>query len=137
MRRLNKIYKPEAPELLASHNDYLKELSLRIMRTRDQQLLKDVHKWFEVDLRGAGVTPDPTTYFLMIQASLKEQIAKKAERTVRRYLELAKEAGLRDEVMNVMLNLMNEQDLGRVTSVCHIVGTCLLSSDMSLDCSHV
>ena len=117
MRRLNKIYKPEALELLASHNDYLKELSLRIMRTRDQQLLKGLHRWFEVDLRGAGLTPDPMTYFLMIQASLKEQTAKKSERAVRRYLQLANEAGLTDEVMKVMLGLMNEQDFGRVTSV--------------------
>ena len=117
MRRLNKIYKPEAPELLASHNDYLRELSLKIMRTRDQQLLKGLHKWFEVDLRGAGLTPDPMTYFFMIQASLKEQSAKKAERAIRRYLQLAKSAGLTGEVMRVMLGLMNEQDFGRATSV--------------------
>ena len=117
MRRLNKIYKPEALELLACHNDYLKEVSLRIMRTRDQQLLKDVHKWFEVDLRGAGVTPDPITYLLMIQASLTERDTKKADRTIRRYLQLAQEAGLRDELMKVMLGLIDEQDFGRVTSV--------------------
>ncbi len=137
MRRLNKIYKAEAPELLASHNDYLRELTFRIMRTRDQQLLKDVHKWFEVDLRGAGVTPDPLTYFFLIQASLKEQVAKKADRTVRRYLQLAKAAGLQDEVMKVMLGLMNEQDFGRVTSVSYIVRTVLSSSNICLDCSHV
>ena len=129
MRRLNKIYKPEAPELLASHNDYLRELIFKIMRTRDQQLLKDVHKWFEVDLRGAGVPPDPLTYFLMIQASLKEQVAKKADRTVRRYLQLAKAAGLRDEVMKVMLGLMNEQDFGRVTSVSYVEWIVISSSN--------
>ncbi len=137
MRRLNKIYKPEAPELLACHNDYLRELSLRVMRTRDQQLLKAVHRWFEVDLRGAGVTPDPTTYFLVIQATLKERAAKKAERTVRRYLQLAEEAGLRDEVLKVMLGLMDEQDFGRVTSVSHRGMAASSPSNICLDCSHV
>lgn len=137
MRRLNKIFKPEEPELLACHNNYLRELSLRIMRTRDQQLLKDLHRWFEVDLRGAGVTPDPTTYFLMIQASLKEPAAKKAERTVRRYLQFAKEAGLRDEVMKVMLGYMDEQDFGRVTSVSHIAVADFSPSNKRVDCSYV
>ena len=120
MRRLNKIHKSDAPELLACHNNYLRELSLAIMRTRDEQLLKSIHKWFEVDLRGVGVTPDPITYFCMIQASLKQRDSKKAERAIRRYLQLAMEAGLRDEVMKVMLGLMNEQDFGRITSVSQI-----------------
>ena len=136
MRRLNKIYKPEASELIAFHNDYLRELSLRIMRTRDQQLLRGVHKWFEVDLRGTGVTPDPMTYFLMIQASLKEQIPKKAERAVRRYLQLANQAGLTDEVIKVMLGLMNEQDFGRVTSVSLTEGISESPADQRLDCSN-
>lgn len=137
MRRLNKIFKPEEPELLSYHNNYLRELSLKIMRTRDRQLLKDVHRWFEVDLRGVGVIPDPTTYFLMIQASLKEPVAKKAQRTVRRYLQFAKEAGLRDEVMKVMLEFMDEQDFGRVTSVSHTAVVDLSLSKICLDCSYV
>lgn len=137
MRRLNKIFKPGEPELLSYHNNYLRELSLKIMRTRDRQLLKDVHRWFEVDLRGVGVIPDPTTYFLMIQASLKEPAAKKAQRTVRRYLQFAEEAGLRDEVMKVMLEFMDEQDFGRVTSVSRTAVVDLPLSKICPDCSDV
>lgn len=117
MRRLNEIYKPKAPELLAAHNIYLRELVLRVVKTKDQEVLKGIHKWFEVDLRGMLVVPDATTYALMIQAALQESNVKKIDRTVRRYVSLADEAGIRDMVMQIMLVISNEQDIGRVTQV--------------------
>lgn len=117
MRRLNEIYKPKAPELLAAHNSYLRELVLKVVKTKDQQVLKDIHKWFEVDLRGVLVVPDATTYALMIQAALQESNVKKINRTVRRYMSLADKAGVRDLVMQIMLVISNEQDIGRVTQV--------------------
>lgn len=118
MRRLNEIYRPDTPQLLAAHNEYLRELIDRITNTKDQQLLKDLHKWFEVDLRGVGVVPDATTYALMIKAALQELDPKKVNRTIRRYMSLAAAvAGMQDRVMEIMLLLLNEQDIGRVTRV--------------------
>ena len=101
VRRLNQIYKADAPGLLAAHNDYVKELTHRIVRTGDQQLLQDLQRWFEVDLYGTGVMPDEVTYALMIQASLQTLGSKKA-RTVRRYVGLAENAGLHKETMELL-----------------------------------
>lgn len=117
MRRLNEIYRSDTPQLLAAHNEYLRELVDRISYTKDQQLLKKLHKWFEVDLRGARVIPDATTYALMIKATLQELDPKKINRTIRRYMSLAAVAGMRDRMMETMLLLLNEQDIGRVTQV--------------------
>ncbi|KAL2039959.1 hypothetical protein N7G274_007362 [Stereocaulon virgatum] len=104
VRRLNQIYRADAPGLLAAHNDYVKELTHRIVRTGDQQLLQVLQQWFEVDLYGKGVMPDEVTYASMIQASLQTTGSKKP-RTVRRYVGLAKEAGLHKETMELLSTL--------------------------------
>lgn len=120
MRRLNEIYKPNALELVKAHNDYLRELVQKLRHSKDPRILKRIHKWFEVDLRGIGVVPDATTYALMIQAALQESSYKKVDRTVRRYMFLADEAGVRHNVMQVLLLMFSEQDIGRITEVCTI-----------------
>ncbi len=101
MRRLNQIYKPGAPGLLAAHNEYVKELSYRISQTKDQHLLQHLQRWFIVDLKEAGVEPDAEIYAWMIQASLQTSGSRK-DRTVRRYINLAKEAGIYDETMDLL-----------------------------------
>ncbi|KAL9009782.1 MAG: hypothetical protein Q9173_005218 [Seirophora scorigena] len=117
MRRLNAIYQPNAPTLLAAHNDYIRECAWKIASSTNQDLLKDLQKWFEVDLRGRGTIPDVTTYAFMIQATLHDASASRSNRSVRRYLHLAEEAGLRDDLMNALLSVLNEQDFGRVTRI--------------------
>lgn len=72
MRRLNAIYKPDSPALLAAHNDYIRQTAWKIVSTRDQRLLKNLQAWFEVDLRARGVSPNATTYAFMIQAVLQD-----------------------------------------------------------------
>ena len=121
VRRLNQIYKTDAPGLLAAHNDYVKELSHRIVQTGDQQLLQDLQRWFEVELCGTGVMPTEVTYALMIQASLQASDAKKA-RTVRRYVGLAEKAGLVEETME-LLSALERTGVANAnsTSVCHCI----------------
>ncbi|KAL8720058.1 MAG: hypothetical protein Q9225_003026 [Loekoesia sp. 1 TL-2023] len=117
MQRLNALYKPDAPALLAAHNDYVRESAWKISTSRDQKLLNNLQKWFEVDLRGRGIIPDANTYAFMIQAVLQDISIGKSNRSIRRYFHLADEAGLRDELMNVLLTVLNEQDFGRVTRI--------------------
>lgn len=118
MRRLNEIYKPDAPELVAAHNDFLRELVHKIRHSKDPQVLRLIHKWFEVDLRKIRVVPDAVTYALMIQAGLQESSPKRVDRTVKRYMFLADQAGIRDNVMQVILLMSGEQNTGRITEVC-------------------
>lgn len=117
MRRLNDIYKPHASELTALHNEYLRELVHKIRCSKDPRTLGRMERWFEVDLRGVGVIPDAVTYALMIQAALQGSNPKRLDRCVKRYMSLAGEAGLRDEVMQLILLMSGEQDTGRITKV--------------------
>ena len=111
VRRLNQIYKPDAPGLITAHNDYIREVTLRIRRTRDSGLLKNLHRWFETDLRRKRVTPTPATYALMIQASIHGLVAKHADRSVKRFAKLAKEDGLGDETMGLVSSLEQTSEL--------------------------
>ncbi|KAL9601047.1 MAG: hypothetical protein Q9219_002756 [cf. Caloplaca sp. 3 TL-2023] len=129
MQRMNDLYKPDAPALLAAHNDYIRESTWKIVSSTDQQLLDSLQRWFEVELRGRGVVPNAYTYAFMIQASLQDISISKSNRSVRRYLHLAEEAGLRDELMNALLTVLNEQDFGRVTRVPSSISSQATSAD--------
>lgn len=118
MQRLNSVYKTDSPALLAAHNDYIRESAFKIASTGDQHLLNNLQKWFEVEVRGRGILPNETTYASMIQAVLQDVSAGKSNRSIRRYLHLADQAGFRDKLMNALLTVLNEQDFGRVTRVC-------------------
>jgi len=117
MRRLSTLYKPDAPGLLAAHNDYIRELTYRLSRIKDQQMLKDVQNWFEVSLRGKGVTPDATTYALMIQSAFQDSDVKKVGRTIRRYIHLAEEAGVLDETVANVSGTLDDENLGLFNEV--------------------
>ncbi|KAL8747250.1 MAG: hypothetical protein Q9184_007627, partial [Pyrenodesmia sp. 2 TL-2023] len=117
MQRLNSLYKTDSPALLAAHNDYIRESALKIASTRDQHLLNNLQKWFEVEMRGRGILPNATTYAFMIQAVLQDVSAGKSNRSIRRYLHLAEQGGFRDKLMNALLRVLNEQDFGRVTRI--------------------
>ncbi|KAI4206735.1 MAG: hypothetical protein LQ346_000924 [Caloplaca aetnensis] len=117
MQRLNVLYKTDSPELLAIHNDYIRESASKIASTRDQQLLRNLQKWFEVELRGRGIVPNATTCAFMILAVLQDISIGKSNRSIRRYLHLADQGGFRDHLMNELLTVLNEQDFGRVTRI--------------------
>ena len=92
LRRLNQIYNPDAAGLLAAHSDYVREVTNKIVQTQDQRLLKDLQRWFEVDLKRVGVIPNAEIYAQMIRAS-SQSPRESRERAVRRYLKIADEAG--------------------------------------------
>ena len=93
LRRLNEIYNPDAAGLLAAHSEYVRELTNKIVQTNDQQLLRDLQRWFEVDLKQIGVIPDAEIYAQMIRAS-SQLLGANKNRTMRRYQNMADEAGL-------------------------------------------
>lgn len=108
LRRLNEIYKPDAPGLLVAHNNYVNELAAKIVRTRDQQLLNDLQRWFKVDLLDVGVLPNAQIYARMIQASSQTSDLKVKD-MIMTYLALAKEAGIGDEVKHLVAELEGEE----------------------------
>jgi DNA-directed RNA polymerase len=117
LRGLTEIYPKDSPVLLRTHNEYLAFLVGRIVITKDQNLLKHIQRWFEVDLREKGVQPNGVTYALMVQATFQEANQKKIDRTIRRYVDLASSVGVWDDALQLIPNLLNSQELGRATSV--------------------
>ena len=111
IQRLNMIYKPTAPGLLAAHTEYIRELAWRITKSKDLQMLKDLQKWFEVKMRRKGVPPDAMAYALMIQASLSGDNHKAVARTVSRYRHLAEEAGIHNETLLTATLLLEEDQV--------------------------
>ena len=93
LRRLNQIYNPDAAGLLAAHSEYVRELTNKIVQTNDQQLLRDLQRWFEVDLKQVGVIPDAEIYAQMLRAA-SQLLGASKERTMRRYQDMADDAGL-------------------------------------------
>lgn len=117
MRRLNDFYESHAPELLATHNQYLRGLLQNLERTKDPGTLKDIHKWFEKDIRGAGVVPDASTYALMILATFNDTTVKDINRTVKRYISLAKDAGIWEDTRSIVRIISDENHFENVTQV--------------------
>lgn len=117
MRRLNAIMEPGDPELLKAHNDYLRELVHKHTHAENEQGISDVYKWFEVDLRGANVTPDAYTHALMIQAAFQLSNPKKFYRTVKRVFLLTHEAEMLDDTLAILQTMCAEQEFGRITRV--------------------
>lgn len=121
MRRLNKIYKSDAPDLLAAHNIYLRELLHNIERTKDPRAVKDIHKWFEKDIREAGVIPDASTYALMIFATYRDSTVKDINRTIKRYISLAKDAGIWEDTRSLVRIISDEKDFQGVSQVISLI----------------
>ena len=111
LKRLNAIYKPEMPELIAAHNAYLREILLRISRDGDEALLGHIHHWFAVQIQGVGIKGDATTFAAMIHASLFEPKGKQRKRSITRYVNLANEAGVRDETILTASEHCSDEDI--------------------------
>ena len=111
IRRLNRLYKPNAPALLVAHTEYMRELAWRITKTKDQQMLKDLQKWFDTYMLRRRVRPGSMTYALMIQASLSGDDYKATERSILRYRHLSEKAGIHDETLMIVLTLLEDNQL--------------------------
>ncbi|KAI9874259.1 MAG: DNA-directed RNA polymerase [Pleopsidium flavum] len=116
VQRLARIYTPESPQLLEAHNQYLRANVEKIIRYKDQNTLKALQNWFEVEIRVHGLEGDATTYALLLKASLQISQGPKMERTVRRYMELAFNTQLRDEALS--LPILSEAELGLISQIC-------------------
>lgn len=117
LRKLNQLYNPEAPGLLAAHNEYIKALSYRVIRNSDLRVLQDLQRWFEVELRDVGIRPNELTYALMIQASLQASGSKK-DRMIRRYLALAGEDRLAERTKD-LLSALEKAEVAQAILVCY------------------
>ncbi|KAI9772458.1 MAG: DNA-directed RNA polymerase [Geoglossum simile] len=118
VRRLAAIYDAESKDLLDSHNQYIRASVGYAIKTRNSETYKSVQNWFEVEMRSKGVRPDATTYALLVKGALLFLRGPKIERTVRRYMELAADAGNEVQLEVLSLPILSDSDIYRITEMC-------------------
>jgi DNA-directed RNA polymerase len=113
--RLGHYHPPGSPEFLSIHNRYMKEMVTHMVLHRDQSMVLPLQKWFEVDMSASALTPDATTFAIMIRMSLRMLHGSKRDRTVRRYWELAQNAGVEEELVG--MEVLDDSDVGELSKV--------------------
>ncbi len=103
----------------------MRELTNKIVQTQDQRLFNDLQRWFEVDLKRVGVTPNAEIFAQMIRASTLYSGASR-ERALRRYQKMADDAGFGAEISALWGFDVADSTLVRR---CAKLQTCLLTSD--------
>jgi len=124
IQRLSESANSSAPELLHAHTALLEE-HLRILASEGRgsaqakHTLKEMQRWFEVEVRNKGVQPDAKMLVVMTRAAIRGMEGKQRDRTIRRYADWAGELG--PEVQDEVLYSEDYDDneftiLGRATS---------------------
>lgn len=93
VRRMAEVFAPSAPELVDAHHQYLTGLLHTHIDAPTRETFGDIRKWFELEVRARGVTPDSRMFAIMIKASFALHQQTQLERTLRRYVEMAEELG--------------------------------------------
>ncbi|KAJ5356641.1 DNA-directed RNA polymerase phage-type [Penicillium concentricum] len=114
--RLGHYHPPGSDEYLVMHNRFMKQMVAHMILNRQQDMVLPLQKWFEVDMPAGGVTPDASTFAIMIRMALRMLHGSKRDRTVRRYWELAQNAGLEEELVGI--EVLEDSDVGELSKIC-------------------
>ncbi|KAJ5295481.1 hypothetical protein PENANT_c001G10083 [Penicillium antarcticum] len=131
INRLGYYHPIGSQEYLKLHNRYLKEMVSYMVLNRAQEMVLPLQKWFEVDMPAGGVTPDEETFAIMLHMAIRMLHGTKRERTVRRYWELAQNAGLEEEIVG--LEILEDSDVGELSRICSSDMLDLVSQYMRMD----
>lgn len=114
-------------DLVDLHNRYLKAVVDQLLVEPDQATAEELHKWYELEMRGKEVQQTPETIAYMLKASLLTAHGARRERLVDRYMGLAPgDAGL--EVL-YMTGILNDQDRAAITDICRTYNLESFSAD--------
>ncbi|PLB51062.1 putative mitochondrial DNA-directed RNA polymerase [Aspergillus steynii IBT 23096] len=116
INRLSEFHPVGSNARLALHNRYLQAMVSHMIVTRQHSMILPLQRWFEVDMPNGGSQPNATTYAVMLRMALRMLHSGKRDRTVRRYWEFAKTAGVEEEVLAVPV--LSELDLGELSEIC-------------------
>ena len=123
VRRLGEIYRADSPELLDAHNAYLGGIVDKIGVCEDQTLLDHMNRWFEVEMRGKGLSPDEMTFAMMVRATFYCVNEKWVERATRRFMDTAKQYGIYLEAREAALSQLTNEEAIRFAEVCSAIVT--------------
>ena len=117
LRRLNDVFKPEAPELIELHNEYLVHLIERAALTNDETLLREVSSWYAREIRAKMIPPNAITVAYMIRASLMQGDSAALPQTVSQYVRLAESGGFVDDVTDLLEDTLDLADFDLIRDV--------------------
>lgn len=95
LQRLAENCSQTAPELAIGHTAYLEDGLKRLMAhgrdsSQSQIMLREMQRWFEVEVRDRGAVPDAKMIVIMMRAVIRALSGPRRDRSIRRYTELAK-----------------------------------------------
>ena len=121
LRRLNEVFKPEAPELIELHNEYLVHLIERVAVTKDQTLLREVSTWYTREIRAKNIPPNSITIAYMIRASLMQDDLNALPQGVSQYVRLAENSGFVDDVTDILEDTLSITEFNLIRDVCRVL----------------
>jgi len=117
MRRLNKLYNPDNPDLIRAHNFYIGHMIGQYNTSRDESIFKYIQKWYHVDMINQGIQPDAATYTMLVQLMLRDSDTHRVARGVRKYIAAAEAAGLREAVIRELRRVVNQSELRQIYDI--------------------
>ncbi|KAL2070772.1 hypothetical protein VTL71DRAFT_13798 [Oculimacula yallundae] len=90
LKRIAKMVDIDPRALLVLHNEYLRAAVEDIMVSGSASSMRDLHKWFELEIRAPRLPQDTDTVAYMIKASL-QATGDSRDRLVRRYMDMLDE----------------------------------------------
>lgn len=97
IQRLAETCPSDSPELLHAHTAYLEEhlrtIALKGRGEEAQSILKEMQRWFEVEVRNKGTFVDAKMLVVMVRASIRALEGSQMERSVRRYVGMGRKLG--------------------------------------------
>lgn len=116
LQRLNISAAFSGEEKIVLNNTFLRSSISQMRSAPNAKQAEELHKWYEVQLRGKGIPHTAETIASMLKASLMCARGDRLKRLVRRYMGMApNEAGLR--VLS-MADILSDSDLAVITDIC-------------------
>ena len=103
-------------EIIELHNQYLQAMVEQLQTRPVPGAAEQLHKWYELEIRGSNIDQTPETIAYMLKASLLTAHGSRLERLIDRYMGMAPgDTGL---AVLYMTGILNDQDRAKITDVC-------------------
>lgn len=108
------------PELMIElHNRYLQARIEQLESDPGKDHADELHKWFESQFIGKGLTPEPQTIAYMIKATLLVANSRKRSERVTRYISmLPQETAMEALAWEIEDEILSAEDLAAVSEIC-------------------
>ncbi|CAK3873061.1 DNA-directed RNA polymerase, mitochondrial [Lecanosticta acicola] len=98
VQRLTEECGSDSREAILAHNVYLDDLFKSLAShgrdsPKSQEMLKEMSRWFEVEIHSKGVSFDARMLITVIRGTIRSLTGSRRERSIRRYVDLSRQLG--------------------------------------------